>query len=67
MFTTHRSTVTLQLHNFDLFRTCRTSSFCTNHEYLRILTKLMSRKKQYGPRGVGWLRGIVVNGVRRMN
>ena len=22
-------TVTLQLHNFDLFRTCRTSSFCT--------------------------------------
>jgi len=28
MFITHRSTVTLQLHNFDLFRTCRTSSFC---------------------------------------
>jgi len=22
-------TVTLQFHNFDLFRTCRTSSFCT--------------------------------------
>jgi len=29
MFITHWTTVTLQLHNFDLFRTCRTSSFCT--------------------------------------
>jgi len=29
MFITHWLTVTLQLHNFDLFRTCRTSSFCT--------------------------------------
>ena len=29
MFITHRPTVTLQLHNFDLFTTCRTSSFCT--------------------------------------
>jgi len=29
MFITHRPTVTLQLHNFHLFRTCRTSSFCT--------------------------------------
>ena len=29
MFITHRPTLTLQLHNFDLFRTCRTSSFCT--------------------------------------
>ena len=29
MFITHRPTVTLQLHNFDLFRTCRTSSFRT--------------------------------------
>ena len=29
MFITHRSTLTLQLHNFDLFRTCRTNSFCT--------------------------------------
>jgi len=29
MFITHRPTVTLQLHNFDFFRTCRTSSFCT--------------------------------------
>jgi len=29
MFITHQPTVTLQLHNFDLFRTCRTSSFCT--------------------------------------
>ena len=29
MFVTHRPTVTLQLHNFGLFRTCRTSSFCT--------------------------------------
>jgi len=28
-FITHRPTLTLQLHNFDLFRTCRTSSFCT--------------------------------------
>jgi len=28
-FITHCPTVTLQLHNFDLFRTCRTSSFCT--------------------------------------
>ena len=26
---TNRPTLTLQLHNFDLFRTCRTSSFCT--------------------------------------
>ena len=26
---THCPTVTLQLHNFVLFRTCRTSSFCT--------------------------------------
>jgi len=25
MFTTHRLTLTLQLHNFDLFRTCRTA------------------------------------------
>ena len=25
MFTTHRPTLTLQLHNFDLFRTCRTA------------------------------------------
>ena len=29
MFITHRPTLTLQLHNFDLFRTCHTSSFCT--------------------------------------
>jgi len=29
MFITSCPTVTLQLHNFDLFRTCRTSSFCT--------------------------------------
>ena len=29
MFITHRPTLTLQLHNFDLFRTCRTSSFST--------------------------------------
>ena len=29
MFITHRPTLTCQLHNFDLFRTCRTSSFCT--------------------------------------
>ena len=29
MFITHCPTVTLQLHNFDLFRTCRTFSFCT--------------------------------------
>ena len=28
MFITHWPTLTLQLHNFDLFRTCRTSSFC---------------------------------------
>ena len=28
MFNTHWSTLTLQLHNFDLFMTCRTSSFC---------------------------------------
>ena len=25
MFTTHRPSLTLQLHNFDLFRTCRTA------------------------------------------
>ena len=29
MFSTHRPTLTLQLHNFDLSRTCCTSSFCT--------------------------------------
>jgi len=29
MFITHRPTLTLQLHNFDLLRTCHTSSFCT--------------------------------------
>jgi len=29
MFITHRPTVSLQLHNFDFFRTCRKSSFCT--------------------------------------
>jgi len=29
MFSTHRPTVILQLHHFDLFRTCRTSSFST--------------------------------------
>jgi len=29
MFITHQTTVTLQLHNFDFFRTCRTNSFCT--------------------------------------
>ena len=29
LFITHCTTVTLQLHNFDFFRTCRTSSFCT--------------------------------------
>jgi len=29
MFITHCPTVTLQLHNFDMFRTCRSSSFCT--------------------------------------
>jgi len=29
MFITHRPTLTLQVHNFDLFSTCRTSSFCT--------------------------------------
>ena len=28
-FITHRPTVTLQLHKFVFFRTCRTSSFCT--------------------------------------
>ena len=30
MFTTHRPTLTLQLHNFDLFRTCRTALLCGN-------------------------------------
>ena len=29
LFITHRPTLTLQLHNFDLFKTSRTSSFCT--------------------------------------
>ena len=29
MFITHRPTLTLQLRNFDLFRACCTSSFCT--------------------------------------
>jgi len=29
MFITHQPTLTLQLHNFDLFRTCRTTNFCT--------------------------------------
>ena len=29
MFITHWPTVALELHNFDLFRTCHTSSFCT--------------------------------------
>ena len=29
MFITHLPTLTLQLHNFDLFRTCRTSCFCS--------------------------------------
>jgi len=29
MFITHWPTATLQLHNFSLFSTCRTSSFCT--------------------------------------
>jgi len=29
IFIAHRRTVTLQLHNFDLFRTSGTSSFCT--------------------------------------
>jgi len=29
MFITHRPIVTLKLHNFYFFRTCRTSSFCT--------------------------------------
>ena len=28
-FITNQPTLTLQLHNFDLFRTCRTSIFCT--------------------------------------
>jgi len=28
MFIKHRPTLTVKLHNFDLFRTCRTSSFC---------------------------------------
>jgi len=29
MFITHRPTLTLQLHNIDLLRTCHTNSFCT--------------------------------------
>ena len=29
MFNTHRPSVILQLRNFDFFRICRTSSFCT--------------------------------------
>ena len=29
IFITRRPTLTLQLRNFDFFRTCRTSSFCT--------------------------------------
>ena len=29
MSITHRPTLTLQLHNFDLFMTCRSNSFCT--------------------------------------
>jgi len=29
MFITHCLQLNLQLHNFDLFKTCRTSSFCT--------------------------------------
>jgi len=29
IFITHRPALTLQLHKFDLFRTCRTSSLCT--------------------------------------
>jgi len=30
MFTTHRPTLTLQLHNFDLFKTCRTAMLRDN-------------------------------------
>jgi len=29
MFITHSPTLTLQVHNFNLFTTCRTSSFCS--------------------------------------
>ena len=43
MFITHRPTVTLQLHNFDLFRTWRTSSFCTVARQLARFRKLTRR------------------------
>ena len=45
MFITHRPALTLQLHNFDLFRTCRTSSFCTVAWQLAIsqLTRRIAR------------------------
>jgi len=46
MFITHCPTVTLQLHNFDLFRTCRTKySFCTVAWQLAIfqLTRCIAR------------------------
>jgi len=45
MFITHRSTVTLQLYNFDFFRTRRTSSFCTvAWQFARIqLTRRIAR------------------------
>ena len=33
MFTTHRPTLTLQLHKFDLFRTCRTVLLRGNWQY----------------------------------
>jgi len=45
MFIPHRPTLTLQLHNFDLLRTCRTSSSCTVAWQLAIfqLTRRIAR------------------------
>ena len=45
MFIIHRPTLTVQLHNFDLFRTCRTRSFCTVAWQLArfILTRRIAR------------------------
>ena len=59
MFITHRPTSTLQLHYFDLFGTCRTSSLCTVAWQLARFHFQLTRRiaQSLGDSGASCLRG----------
>ena len=66
MFITHRPTVTLYLHNFDLFRTCRTSSFCGATENARPENAGLENDGQHFSKLWAKLRGLENAGLKNV-